>query len=90
MEGSGHKEARVIYAPISVHKMLDGHSFARSVRWRGLVRVALMKLIYDKLTIDQNLQGFLDGYIMDIMRGTMSYDNIEESEDVLNGLNTII
>lgn len=49
-----------------------------------------MKLIYDKLTIDQNLQGFLDGYIMDIMRGTMSYDNIEESEDVLNGLNTII
>lgn len=85
MEGSGLKEAlSVIYAPNSVDKMLDGHAFARSVRGHGLVRVALMKLIYDKLKIDQNLQQFLDGYMMDIMRRTMSYDNIEESEDVLN------
>ena len=29
---------------------------------------------------------FLNGYIMDIRTGAMSYDNIEKSADVLNGL----
>ncbi|GBP58029.1 hypothetical protein EVAR_39745_1 [Eumeta japonica] len=87
MEGSALKEAlSVIYDPNSVGKMLDGHAFARSVGRHGLIRVALMKLNYDKLAIDQNLQEFLEGYIMDIMRRTMYYDNIEESEEVLNGL----
>lgn len=72
MEESGLKEAlSVIYAPNSVDKMLNGHAFARSVRGHGLIRAALMKLIYEKLMIDQNLQ-MLDGYIMNIMRGTMS------------------
>lgn len=37
-----------------------------------------MKLNHDKLTIDQNLEEFLD-----IIRVTMSYDNIEKSENVL-------
>lgn len=65
MEGTGLKEAlNVIYTPNSVDKMLDGHAFARSVREHGLVRIALIKLIYHKLTIDQNVQEFL------------SYDNI--------------
>lgn len=85
MAGSGLKEAlSFIYVLNSVDKMLDRHAFARSIRGHGLVRVALLKLIYEKIRIDQNLQEILNGYIMDIMRGTMSYDNIEES--VFNGL----
>lgn len=34
-----------------------------------------MKLIYEKLRIDQNQQELLEYYIMDIIRGTMSYNN---------------
>lgn len=87
VEGRRLKEAlSVIYTPNSVDKMLDGHAFARNVIGHGLIRVALMKLIYERLMIDQNLQEMLDGYIINIMRGTMSYDIVEKSKEVLNEL----
>lgn len=69
MAGSGLKELLcIVYAPLSVDKMLQGHAFARAVRGHFLATTALSNKILDQLqlTVEEKsavteiLSGFLD------------------------------
>ena len=50
MSGSGLKEVlSLIYAPVSVDKMLTGHAYARAIRGHLLTQLALGRIILEKI-----------------------------------------
>lgn len=69
MKGSGLKELlSVIFAPISVDKMLSGHAYSRAIRGHLLVYLALGHLILEKVQltneeateIEESIENFND------------------------------
>lgn len=83
MDGSGLKEAlgNKIYAPNSVDKMLSGHAYSRSTRGHILVRLALSKIIFEDMKIED---GTLDELIQQITSRDVSYSNVEGYMDNSN------
>ncbi|KMQ84140.1 hypothetical protein RF55_18320 [Lasius niger] len=84
MDGSGIKEAlKVIYAPNSVDKMLNGHAYARAIRAHTLLHLALSTIILKDMDIDDDAHENLRTSINDVMRSTATYDGIETLDDTL-------
>ncbi|KYN00649.1 hypothetical protein ALC62_08572 [Cyphomyrmex costatus] len=80
MAGSGIKEVlSIIYAPNSVDKILNGYAYAKAVRGHTLLHLALSTIIFADVQIDDHTNDFLENYIHDILKGTFSYENIEQS-----------
>lgn len=65
----------IIYAKKSVDKMLNGHAYSRSIRGHILVRLALSKIIFEHMKIED---GTLDELIQQIASRDVSYSNVEE------------
>ena len=83
MAGSGIKVAlSIIYAPNSVEKMLNGHAYARSVRGHTLLCRSLSINIFEDMEMNDRIYNFMDGYIEDIMNGTVSYENVVASSSI--------
>lgn len=60
MTGSGLKELlSIIYAPNTVEKMFTGHAYARAVRGHGFVYLALSKIIFKSIEINDTEKGRL-------------------------------
>lgn len=57
MAGSGLKEVlSLIYAPVSVEKMLSGHAYSRAIRGHLLTQLALEQIILQKIDFSDDEQ----------------------------------
>lgn len=72
MDGNGIKEAlKVIYAPNSVDKMLNGHAYARAIKAYTLLHLALSTIILKDTNIDDDAHENLRTSINGIMRSNI-------------------
>lgn len=61
MSGSGINEVlNVIYAPLSVQKMLTGHAYARAIRGHTLLYLALCKRILEETELTDEEKSYAE------------------------------
>ncbi|CAH0556725.1 unnamed protein product [Brassicogethes aeneus] len=92
MQGSGIKEVLAeIYAVKSLEKMLNGHAYARAVRAHTLLQLTLAIIILKEVEINDIMDADLIINIEHILDNTLSYNDIENDDEVsaalLNKLN---
>lgn len=78
MDGSGLKELfSVVYAAVSVDKMLIGHAYARALRGHVLVHLALAKIVLSTLHFTLEEESVMEKAILEV--GDQSFfENIEQ------------
>lgn len=87
MQGSGIKEIlSVIYAPNSIDKMLNGHAYSRAVRGHTLLHLALAMIILKGINVDEEMDENLRTTIENVMNCTLSYDDIENYDELAESL----
>lgn len=84
MAGSGLKKVfSTIYVPNSVDKILNGHAYARAVLGHTLLNLALSTIVARDIEIYDNTNEYLRGYIEQIIKQTISYEEVENASHIL-------
>lgn len=83
MQESGMKEALAeIYAIKSLEKMLNGRTYARAVRAHTLLQLTLAIIILKEVEINDIMDADLIINIENILDNTLSYNEIENDDEV--------
>ncbi|XP_044579087.1 uncharacterized protein LOC123261518 [Cotesia glomerata] len=87
MQGSGVKEVLAeIYASKSLEKMLNGHAYARAVRAHTLLQLTLAIIILKEVEMNDIMDADLIVNIEHILGNTLSYNDIENDDEVSGAL----
>ncbi|GBP81140.1 hypothetical protein EVAR_88238_1 [Eumeta japonica] len=87
MQGSGMKEVLAeIYASKSLEKMLNGHAYARAVRAHTLLQLSLAIIILKEVEMNDIMDADLIVNIEHILGNTLSYNDIENDDEVSGAL----
>jgi len=71
MSGSGLNEIlSIIYAPVSVEKMMNGHAYVRAVRGHLLVHLALGRIIMDNVKFSEDETTQIEEFLLIVDEGS--------------------
>lgn len=83
MAGSGLKELLcIVYAPLSVEKMLQGHAFARAIRGHFLATTAMSRIILDQTLITEEEKSTVTEIVASFIDEPPSLNTVNENSNI--------